>query len=132
MGGAAADTTRTDVLKLLVKLAFVALLANAAYHIGAQYLTYIKFQDAVRDAAIFKARNDEELMSRIVSLAQQYEIPLDEENVTIDRQGTRVVVNGWYDAPVEVAPSYEYPWHFGLAIDVTTQTTPTQAAPTFR
>lgn len=120
------------MLKLLFKLALVALLANSAYHIGAEYLTYIKFQDAIRDAAIFKARNDEELMSRIIALAQQYEVPLDEENLTIDRQGTRVTVNGWYDKDIEIVPTYEYPWHFGLAIDVVTQTTPTQAAPTFK
>lgn len=109
------------MLKLLVKLALVALLANSAYHIGAEYLTYIKFQDAVRDAAIFKAHNDEELLSRIMTLAQQYEVPLDEQNITIDRQGTRVTVNGWYDKDIEIVPTYEYPWHFGLAIDVTTQ-----------
>ena len=120
------------MLKLLVKLAVVALVANAAYHVGAEYLTYIKFQDAIRDAAIFKARNDEELTARIVSLAQQYEVPLDEENISIDREGKKVGVTGWYDKPVEVFPSYEYPWHFGLSIDVVTQTTPTQAVPTFR
>ena len=119
------------MLKLLLKLAVVALVANAAYHVGAEYLTYVKFEDAIRDAAIFKARNDQELAARIVSLAQQYELPLNEENITIDRQGKRVNVIGWYDKPIEVVPAYEYPWHFGLSIDVVTQTTPTQAAPTF-
>ena len=119
------------MLKLLLKLAVVALVANAAYHVGAEYLTYVKFEDAIRDAAIFKARNDQELAARIVSLAQQYELPLNEENITIDRQGKRVNVIGWYDKPIEVVPTYEYPWHFGLSIDVVTQTTPTQAAPTF-
>ena len=119
------------MLKLLLKLAVVALVANTAYHIGVEYLTYIKFQDAIRDAAIFKARNDQELVARIVSLAQQYEVPLNEENITIDRQGKRVNVIGWYDKPIEVVPTYEYPWHFGLSIDVVTQTTPTQAVPTF-
>ena len=38
------------MFKLLLKLAVVALVANAAYHVGAEYLTYIKFQDAIRDA----------------------------------------------------------------------------------
>jgi hypothetical protein len=108
------------VIKLLLKLAIVALLANAAYHIGSEYLTYIKFRDAIRDAAIFKAKNDAELMTRIMDLAAQYEIPLDEENVTIQRQERRVSVEGWYDKPIEVAPNYQYPWHFGLSLEVLT------------
>ena len=119
------------MLKLFVKLVFVAVLANSAYHIGAEYLTYVKFEDAIRDAAIFKARNDEELTSRIMSLAQQYEVPLDEDNLSIERVGQQVTVRGWYDRKIEIVPSYEYPWHFGLLIDVVTLTTPQHAAPTF-
>jgi hypothetical protein len=106
------------VIKLFLKLAVVALLANAAYHIGSEYLTYIKFRDAIRDAAMFKAKNDTELMARIVDLAAQYEIPLDEDNVSIEREERRVFVEGWYDKPIEVVPSYEYPWHFGLSLEV--------------
>ena len=71
------------MLKLLVKLAIVALLANAAYRIGSEYLTYVKFRDAVRDAAMFKAKNDDELTARIMDLAAQYDVPLDEDNIAI-------------------------------------------------
>jgi hypothetical protein len=108
------------VIKLLVKLAIVALLANAAYHIGSEYLTYIKFRDAIRDAAMFKAKNDAELMARIVELAGQYEVPLQEENVSISREERRVNIEGWYDKPIELVPNYEYPWHFGLSLEVLT------------
>ncbi len=110
------------MIKLLFKLAIVALLANAAYHIGSEYLTYIKFRDAIRDAAMFKAKNDAELMTRIVELANQYEVPLEEENVSIEREERRVSVEGWYDKPIEVVPNYEYPWHFSLSLEVLTPT----------
>jgi hypothetical protein len=111
------------VIKLALKLAIVALLANAVYHIGSEYLTYIKFRDAIRDAAMFKAKNDTELMARIVDLAAQYEVPLDQENLTIEREDRRVNVDGWYDKPIEIVPNYEYPWHFGLSLEVLTPTT---------
>jgi hypothetical protein len=110
------------VIKLLLKLAIVALLANAAYRVGSEYLTYIKFRDAIRDAAMFKAKNDTELMARIMDLAGQYEIPLQEENVNIEREERRVNVEGWYDKPIEVVPNYEYPWHFGLSLEILTST----------
>jgi hypothetical protein len=112
------------VIKLFVKLAIVALLANAAYHIGTEYLTYIKFRDAIRDAAMFKAKSDSELLARIVELAGQYDVPLQEENVTIEREERKVSVEGWYDKPIEVVPDYEYPWHFGLSLEVLTQGIP--------
>ena len=106
------------MFKLLVKLAIVALLANGAYHIGSEYLTYVRFRDAIRDAAMFKAKNDAELMARIMDLAAQYEVPLDEDNVSISREERRVSIEGWYDKPIEVVPNYEYPWHFGLDLEV--------------
>jgi len=106
------------VFKLLVKLAIVALLANAAYHIGSEYLTYVRFRDAVRDAAMFKAKNNTDLTARIMDLAGQFDVPLDEDNQTISREDRRVNNDGWYDKPIEVVPNYEYPWHFGLALEI--------------
>jgi len=106
------------VFKLLVKLAIVALIANSAYHIGSEYLTYVRCRDAVRDAAMFKAKNDTELTARIMDLATQFEVPLDEDNLTISREDRRVSIEGWYDKPIEIAPSYEYPWHFGLELEI--------------
>ncbi len=106
------------MIKLLFKLVVVALLANAAYRIGSEYLTYVRFRDSIRDAAMFKAKNDTDLMARILDLATQYEIPIEEENISIDRQERRVNVEGWYDKRIEVVPNYEYPWHFGLSLEV--------------
>ena len=110
------------MIKLLVRLAIVALLANAAVHIGSEYLTHVKFRDAIRDAAMFKAKNDTELMARIMALAEQYEVPLDEENLSIEREDRQIRIDGWYDQPIEVLPRYQYPWHFGLSMSVLTPT----------
>jgi hypothetical protein len=110
------------VIRLLVKLAVVALLANAAFHVGSEYLTYFKFRDAIRDAALFKAKNETELMTRIMELAEQYEVPLEQDNVTIDRDERRLDIEGWYDKPIELAPNFAYPWHFTLSLEVVTRT----------
>jgi hypothetical protein len=115
------------VFKLLFQLAIVALLANATYHIGSEYVTYAKFQDSVRQAAMFKAKDEADLMARIVSLAEEYDVPIDVDNVTIERAGNKVSVSGWYDKPIEVLPSYQYPWHFGLSFEVASQRLPGMA-----
>lgn len=112
------------MIKLLIKLAIVALIANAGYHIGSEYLTYIKFRDDIRDAAMFKAKSDVDLMARILDLAVRYELPVSEENITIERKERQVTIDGWYDKPIEVVPNYTYPWHFGLSLEVVSQALP--------
>src|SRR4051812_20793377 len=110
------------MLKLLIKLAIAGLLANAVFHVGSEYLTYIKFRDSVRDAAMFKASDDEELSRRIMQLASEYEIPLDETAISINRENRTVSVRGNYEKPIEVAPSLVYRWPFSWSIDVVTST----------
>src|SRR5690348_8253851 len=111
------------MIKLFIKLALAALLANGAYRIGSEYLTYIKFRDGVRDAAMFKARTDEELQQRIFALASQYEVPLAEDAISIQRDERRVTVQGKYRKPIEVVPNYFYAWPFSWSIDAVVSTT---------
>jgi len=109
-------------MKLLIKLAIVALLANAVFRVGTEYITYIKFRDAIRDAAMFKAKTDDELRKRIMELAGDYEIPLDEDAVTIRREERHVFVEGSYKKQVEIAPRFEFDWPFTWSIDAMTST----------
>lgn len=107
------------MIKLVLKLAIAALLANAAYRVGSEYLTYFKFRDAVRDAAMFKARNDEELAAQIMDLASEYDVPLLESALSINRAERQVQVDGSYDKLIEVVPTFFYTWHFSWSIDAT-------------
>ena len=59
-----------DPMKLIIKLAIAALLANALFRVGTEYVVYYKFRDSVREAAMFRAKNDEELGQRIMELAE--------------------------------------------------------------
>ena len=111
------------MFKLLVKLAIAALLAHAGYQVGLEYLNYIRFRDAIRDAAMFKARTDDELRRRIMNLASEYDIPVSEEEVTIEREDRHVLVSGSYKKPIEVVPGVEYPWPFNWSIDAMLSTT---------
>lgn len=107
------------MLKLLFRLAVVGLLVNAAYRVGTEYLTYIRFRDAVRDAAMFKAKNDDELYRRIMELANEYDLPLAQSAVDVRRTERRVSIEGRYEKPIEIVPTFFYPWPFSWAIDAT-------------
>ena len=108
------------MVKLFLKLAVVALLANAAYRVGLEYLTYVKFRDAVRDAATYKTKDDDELRSRIMDLAGDYDIPLAQDAVTIHREDRQVMVDGSYTKPIEVVPTFQYNWPFTWSIEAMT------------
>jgi hypothetical protein len=110
------------VVKLFVKLAVVALLANAAYRIGLEYLTYIKFRDAVRDAATYKSKDDDDLRKRIMDLAGDFDIPLTPDALSIRREDRQVMVDGSYHKPIEVVPTFQYSWPFTWSIEAMTPT----------
>lgn len=97
----------------------MALLGNAAYRIGSEYLVFVNFRDGVRDAAMFKARNDDELSRMIVDLADEYEVPVGESDFEITRKGREVAVAGHYNKPVEILPRLERSWPFSWDVNVT-------------
>jgi hypothetical protein len=110
-------------MKLLVKVAIAALVANAMFRVGTEYITYIKFRDSIRDAAMFKARNDDELQVEILQLASDYDVPVHAENLAIHREARRVLVDGSYKKEIEIAPRMVYAWPFSWSLDIMTPTT---------
>ena len=108
------------MIKTVLKLLIVVLVANAAYRIGSEYLNHIKFRDAIRDAAMFKARNDTELSGHIMTLSIEYDIPLSENDFEITRVERHVTVSGEYTKLIEIVPTFTYPWGFSWDIDVYT------------
>ena len=62
-------------MKLLIKLAITALIANAMFQVGTEYLVYYEFRDSVREAAMFRARNNEELGQQVMEMAETFGVP---------------------------------------------------------
>jgi hypothetical protein len=105
------------MIKTLVKLALAALIANAVWRVGTEYITEFKFRDAVREAAVYEGRGDFDLRQRIAALALQFDLPLDDDAVKIERTGGHVIVRGAYDKPIELVPGYPYVWRFAWTVD---------------
>ena len=109
------------MLKLLIKLALAALVANAAYRLGTAYLSYYRFTDAVAQTAQFGSdRSRAQLHRRVIELASQYDVPLAEDGFTIRRDENHTIVDGGYTQPVDLLPGYRHPWPFTVHIDVFT------------
>jgi hypothetical protein len=107
------------MMRTLLKLAVVALLANAAWHLFGAYYPNYKLQDAVEYAAQNGAAlTPETLRDRVVELSSQFDVPLTEDQVTVARQNTHTIVDLSYKRPIELVPGFRYQWPFSIHVDV--------------
>jgi hypothetical protein len=116
-------------MKTLIKLLIAALIANATWRIGTEYLSYYKFKDSVREFNQHRApKDDAQIRDRIMELASQYDIPLDDQAVAISHLNNHTIVDGSYVKPIEIVPTFRYNWPFEFHID-TFVTDPAQVFP---
>jgi hypothetical protein len=104
-------------MKLLIKLAIVALIANAAWRLGLEYATHYRFSDSVQQAAIVSGQSDGQLRQHVLELAATYDVPLTDEALTIRTELSRRFINGSYVKPIAILPGYDRNWSFTLAVE---------------
>jgi hypothetical protein len=105
------------MIKLAIKLAIAALIANAAWQAGRTFAAHYQFRDEVRQAALIRGQTDAQLQQRVLELAADYDIPLTADALTIRREERHVYVEGSYLRVVPIAPRVEYPWRFDWEVD---------------
>jgi hypothetical protein len=106
------------MIRLIVKLAAAALIANAVWHLGSAYLTFYRFKDAIEEAALFQANKSEpELRQRIVEIGSQYDLPITEDTFTLRRENNHTYIEGSYTQRIDLVPNYPYPWKFTFSTD---------------
>jgi hypothetical protein len=105
------------MIKLAVKLALAAVIANGAWRLGSAYLSHYQFTDELRQALTVPAHSDDELRTRVLELASKYGLPLDPDAFTTHREQRHVTVAGSYVKPIELVPGYERTWAFTWDVD---------------
>jgi len=71
-----------------------------------------EMRDVVTDEAKSGALHpDKVIRAQILNTAQRLELPVSDENITIDRSGDRINVEVRYTVPVTF-PGYVYQWNF--------------------
>jgi hypothetical protein len=104
-------------MKLLIKLAIVALVANAVWRLGMEYATHYRFSDSVQEAAIAGGQSEGQLRKHVLELAERYNLPLADEALTIRTEYSRRFINGSYVKPIAILPGYNREWAFTLAVE---------------
>jgi len=105
-------------MKTLIKLALVALIVNGAYHVGAAYVTHFQFRDAVQEMVQFRGNKDDAWVhDKIVDLAQQYEIPVDDKAIEIQSERLHTLVTISYVRKIDIVPGFKRDWPFVANVD---------------
>ena len=105
-------------MKLIIKLAIVALLANAVWRVGSVYAAYYRFTDAVQQTTLYRGeKTDDQIRDRVFELAADYDIPVNDETLTVRRENNHTIVRGAYKRPIDLLPGFTYQWPFTVDID---------------
>ena len=106
------------MIKSILKLALLAVMVNATWHVFVPYRAYFRFKDAVHGASQAGfARPENELKARVLLLASEFGIPLAPDGLTLRREDNHTIIDGAYTLPIELFPAFVYPWTFTWHVD---------------
>jgi hypothetical protein len=106
------------MIKTVIKLVIAALVVHACWRSANVVLRYSNFKDAVHEMVLFSTmKSDDQLQTRVLELAQQYEVPVQPENVMVRRDGNRTQVNAVYTDQIELLPTKFFPWEFKVNVE---------------
>lgn len=106
-------------MRTLLKLACVALIANATWHVFGAVSPHYKLTDGIEYAVQNGGQSsDEALREKILSLAAQFDVPVTEADVAITRSpDRRPIVDIAYVRRVDLAPGFTYKLPLSIHVD---------------
>jgi hypothetical protein len=101
-------------MKTIIKIVVAVLIITVAFNAGRAILGNSQFEDSVHEALLVDARaSDEEIVTMVMKIADEYEVPIDAKDISIKMVGSDVVVNMTYTEPVVLVPGvYTRDWTF--------------------
>ena len=104
----------TSILRIALTVAFL----NATARVGLAYWAYYQLRDTAEQTAIFGAKEPTwALESAVLDKADELFVPVDEDHVTVTREGFRTIIEASYIQPIEVFPNQTYPMTFSFSVE---------------
>ena len=103
------------MIRRLVQLGIFLFFANALYQTVPIALHHFQFRDALQELALFSQKaSDQELVDRVMTLAEEHHIPLDRDYVTVQRTMGQLVINAAYIETMTFIPGFPYQREFDV------------------
>jgi hypothetical protein len=106
------------VIKTIFTMAIVAIILNAVYHAGMTTWRYFQVRDQAQQLILFGANvPTSDLEYQIAQIAEEFEVPIERQDIVVTRQGARTIAEAYYTMPVEVFPRIFYPVDLSFMVE---------------
>lgn len=106
------------VMKTTLKLLLVAIVINAAARAGLAAKSYFQFKEAAQQAVLFGAESTpEDIQQLILERADEFDIPIAADDVSVNRDGGRTWAEASYRERVEYFPNQTYPINWSFSVE---------------
>jgi hypothetical protein len=113
-------------MKTIVKLAIMMAVLNALFHGAEATWKHYGLTDDARQVVLFGSQlSTAEVHERILLKAAERGLPLQPEDLQVDRVTQRTMVEGHYVNPIEFFPGYRRPVTLSFTVDETVVRPPT-------
>jgi hypothetical protein len=105
-------------MKTIIKLLIAVAILNAVARAGLAVARFYELKDAAQQLVTFgadAAPND--IQNEIMKKAQELQLPLDYDGVDVRRDGVYTIASASYTDPIELFPSYQYPYTFTFSVE---------------
>ena len=101
-------------MKTIIKIALALFVVVCMFNGGRYAFNNYAFEDAVHEGLLFDPNaTDTEIVDMVMKLANEYQIPLDANDVKINSRGQDLIVNMSYTDKVPLVPGiFEKEWTF--------------------
>jgi hypothetical protein len=105
------------MIRKLIQFAIFLFFANALYQTAPIGLHHFQFKDAVQELALFSQKSsDQELVDRVMMLAEEHHIPLDRDYVTVQRATGQLIITAAYLETMTFFPGFPYEREFDVEV----------------
>jgi hypothetical protein len=99
--------TRFTDVKTILKLLIVVAIGHAAVRAGLVYWDHYQLEDQAQQLVLFGWRQTpDQLHDEILDFASRTGVPLESEDLLVERDGLLTTASAKYERPIEVLPSY--------------------------
>ena len=94
-------------MKTLLQIGVAIVLLIVSVQGGRAAMKHYQFVDAIQEAMLFaSSRTEDQIAERVMELAEDYEIPLEPTNLSVQRAAYQIIIDAPYTDTVDLLPGF--------------------------
>ena len=106
------------MIRTAIQLIIAVAIINALIRSGSAVWRYYQLKDEAEEVLLFGGTMPlEQLRAEILDKAEELDIPLDADDIDVQRDGNRTVAFASYVQPIDLLPVYTYPVDMSFTVE---------------